>query len=240
MKLLSYFALASTVAGLAIPGPATLSPAIESAVRSTSSSVWSVLPKTLASEYPAAEFLRNMEWMVGRHTDQVDFSEAEPVEHSLDSSGPWMKRMAFTPVRELETDGRDNDKSSLTLYEMISQDEHCTVFAKFLSEFDDIVKKLNSSSSTHSVFVPTDAAFKKFSDLPNPPRKYLRSFVEYHVSPDLLPVRKVFSSRTIPTLLEENELGPYPQRISIQLGIRGLTLNYMSHVIRPDIVRSPL
>ena len=235
MKLFLSFALASSAKGLFIPGASTLSFG-EGGDRSSSSSVWGIFPDKL---------VENIDWAAGRLKDELRFGEAEllgnnqeSIQESLDPFRHSLKSTDFIPATELKTDDEGSDKSNLTLYEMINKSEHSTVFAKLVSEFDDIVKELNSSSSTHTVFVPTDEAFEKYSHVPKPPKEYLRSFIEYHIAPDVLPLRKVFSSRTIPTLLEQSELGPYPQRISIQLDLRGLMLNYMSHPIRPNIVGS--
>ena len=237
MKLFLSFALASSAKGLFIPGSPTLSFG-EGGDRLFSSSVWSIFPDKL---------VENIEWAAGRVKDELRFGEAEPlgnnresIQDSLDPFRHSPKSIDFIPATELETDDAGSNKSNLTLYEMINKSEHSTVFAKFVSEFDDIVKKLNSSLSTHTVFIPTDKAFEKYSHVPKPPKEYLRSFVEYHIAPNVLPLREIFSSRTIPTLLEQSELGRYPQRISIQLSLRGLMLNYMSHPIRPNIVSSSI
>jgi hypothetical protein len=127
-------------------------------------------------------------------------------------------------------------KSNLTIYEMIKASNHTTIFAELVSEFDDIVKRLNSTSANYTLFVPIDEAFAKFKHHPKPPKEYLKKFVTYHISAQLYPAQRVFFSRTIPTLLEQHELGPYPQRISTQFGPRGLSLNFLARIVKSNLV----
>jgi hypothetical protein len=127
-------------------------------------------------------------------------------------------------------------KPNLTIYEMIKASNHTTIFAELVSEFDDIVKRLNSTSANYTLFVPIDEAFAKFKHHPKPPKEYLKKFVTYHISEQLYPARRIFFSRTIPTLLEQDELGPYPQRISTQFGPRGLSLNFLARIVKSNLV----
>ena len=136
-------------------------------------------------------------------------------------------------------DDPDHDTPNKTIYELISESEHSTKFAKLVSKFDDVVEYLNSTSADYTAFVPVDNAFEKFKDVPHPPDEYLKKLIAYHVSPDFAPVRTVFISRTIPTLLKEKELDSYPSRISTQFGLHGLTLNFISHIVKADIVSKP-
>jgi uncharacterized surface protein with fasciclin (FAS1) repeats len=150
---------------------------------------------------------------------------------------PLRKQPDFTNIGE-QTDGHDGGDKELTVYQIISQNEHTKVFAKILSEFDDLVDKLNSTDSSYTVFVPGDGAFKRFHHHPTPPKKFLKAFLEYHIVNKSLPIEEIFKSKTIPTYLHQEELGPYPQRISTQLGLRGISLNFMAHFIRRNIVRN--
>ena len=57
----------------------------------------------------------------------------------------------------------DDDKHKhhhLTIYELIQHSEYTTKFAKIVDEHPSIVKLLNSTKANHTLFVPTDAAFK--------------------------------------------------------------------------------
>lgn len=131
---------------------------------------------------------------------------------------------------------REHGKPNRTIYQLISENEHSTEFAKLVSKFDDVVEYLNSTSADYTIFVPANRAFEKFKHFPNPSDEYLKKLISYHVSPDFSPVRTVFLSRTIPTLLKEEELGSNPARISTQFGLHGLTINFIGHIIKADIV----
>ncbi|PGH29748.1 hypothetical protein GX50_07502 [[Emmonsia] crescens] len=127
---------------------------------------------------------------------------------------------------------------NMTLYEMINASTHTKIFAKLVSKFDDIVDILNSTSSKHTVFVPTDKAFAKFKRHRDVPDKILKRVIMYHIAPHQYSRRDVFSLRTIPTLLERAALGPYPQRICTQFGIKGLTLNFYASIVKSDLYGS--
>ena len=63
----------------------------------------------------------------------------------------------------------------------------------------------------------------------------------YHVSPEFFPAGRVLVTRTIPTVYSVPEtLGIGPQRVSVNIGLRGLTLNFYSRVIAINIVKSTL
>ena len=59
----------------------------------------------------------------------------------------------------------------------------------------------------------------------------------YHVSPEFFPAGRVLVTRTIPTVYSVPEtLGIGPQRVSVNIGLKGLTLNFYSRVIAINIV----
>ncbi|KAL1965446.1 hypothetical protein VTN77DRAFT_5702 [Rasamsonia byssochlamydoides] len=128
-------------------------------------------------------------------------------------------------------DGKPNQ----TIYELISQNEHTRIFAKIINEFDEAVDYLNSTKANYTVFVPVDAAFKKFQNHPKPPKEFILKWLKYHISPEVYTRRAFFSAQTVPTLLQEENNSTNPQRISTQVGFRGLTLNFHSHVVRSNI-----
>lgn len=224
MKLVSLLTTASVGTALVIPDQWVLTPAN---ARSPSDAGFSI------SALRDSPFFKNIEWAIGKQSDRVELAQTV-VEHDLDistdDSGSYQVESLF-----------GSHKPHHTIYEKIKKNKHSKIFAKLVDEFDDIVKKLNSSSSTHTVFVPSDKAFKKFHRHPRPPKEFLKAFVEYHISPECLSAKKIFSMRTIPTCLEDHkELGHYPQRISTQFGLRGLTLNFLSHIVKSNIVCTPI
>merc|ERR1712000_271387 len=70
---------------------------------------------------------------------------------------------------------------------------------------------------------------------PKPPKEFLKKLLTYHVSEEFYPAGRVLVSRTIPTALQAEYIGKVPQRISSQISLRGLTLNFYARVVAIDI-----
>ena len=89
-----------------------------------------------------------------------------------------------------------------------------------------------------SVFAPTDKAFEKIPEhAPKPSKEQLKAVLMYHVSPEFYPAGRVLVTRTIPTVYSVPEtLGIGPQRLSTNIGLKGLTVNFYSRIIAINIV----
>lgn len=123
-----------------------------------------------------------------------------------------------------------------TVYELISKSKYTTKLAAAIDEFPDLVKLLNGTKANYTLFAPTDRAFEKIpKHAPKPPKEFLEKLLTYHVSPEFYPAGRIFVSRTIPTALEAEAIGKVPQRISTQVGFRGLSLNFYSRVVAINI-----
>ena len=132
-------------------------------------------------------------------------------------------------------------KSNMTVYQLIASSKYTTKLAGLISEYDDLVELLNGTAANYTVFAPTDKAFAKIpKDAPKPSKELLKKVLTYHVSSDFYPAGRVLVSHTIPTLLEGKELGNNPQRLSTNIGLRGLTVNFYSRIIAIDIVSNNL
>lgn len=59
----------------------------------------------------------------------------------------------------------------------------------------------------------------------------------YHVSPEFFPAGRVLVTKTIPTALDVETLGVGPQRLSINLSLKLLTVNFYSRIVAINIVR---
>ena len=59
----------------------------------------------------------------------------------------------------------------------------------------------------------------------------------YHVSPEFFPAGRVLVTKTIPTALDVETLGIGPQRLSINLSLKLLTVNFYSRIVAINIVR---
>ena len=130
-------------------------------------------------------------------------------------------------------------KPNLTVYQLISESKYTTKLAKLINEFDDLVQLLNGTAANYTVFAPIDCAFEKIpEDAPKPSKELLKKVLTYHVSSEYYPAGRVLVTHTIPTLLRGEELGDEPQRLSTNIGLKGLTVNFYSRIIAVDIVSS--
>ena len=130
-------------------------------------------------------------------------------------------------------------KTNLTVYQLISKSNYTTKLAAAIDEFPDLVKLLNGTTANFTVFAPTDRAFAKIPEnAPKPSKEFLEKLLSYHVSPEFYPAGRVLVSRTIPTALEAEAIGKVPQRLSTQISLRGLTVNFYARVIAVNIFGS--
>jgi uncharacterized surface protein with fasciclin (FAS1) repeats len=151
-----------------------------------------------------------------------------PPHHGPPHHGPPRHRKPHHPPH--------HHKPNLTLYELISKSKYTTKVAKLIDEFPEIVEALNGTAHNYTVFAPIDKAFKKIpKHAPKPSKEILKAFLEYHASKEFFPAGRVFASTTIPTALKGEAIGGFPQRLSTQFGLRGLTINFYSRVVAVDI-----
>jgi len=123
-----------------------------------------------------------------------------------------------------------------TVYELISKSKHTTKLAKAIDEFPDLVELLNGTAANYTLFAPTDRAFEKIpKHAPKPPKEFLKKLLTYHISPHFYPVGRLLVSRTVPTALEAEAIGGNPQRLTTNIGLRGLTINFYSRVVAANI-----
>ncbi|RMZ86008.1 hypothetical protein DV737_g189, partial [Chaetothyriales sp. CBS 132003] len=134
-------------------------------------------------------------------------------------------------------------KPNETVYEIISKGKHTTKLAAAINEFPDLVNLLSGTKANYTIFAPTDQAFEKIpKHAPKPSKEFLKKLLTYHLSTEFYPIDQVFASRTIPTALDAEFLSEkghtVPQRLSTQIGFKGLTINFYSHVVAVDIFGS--
>lgn len=133
---------------------------------------------------------------------------------------------------------RHSHKPNMTVYQLIAESKYTTKLAKLISEYDDLVQLLNGTAANFTVFAPIDSAFEKVpDDAPKPSKELLKKVLAYHCSADFYPAGRVLVTHTIPTLLRGEELGGEPQRLSTNIGLRGLTVNFYSRIVAVNIVR---
>ena len=128
-------------------------------------------------------------------------------------------------------------KPNQTLYQLIAGSKYTTKLAEYINEYDDIVSLLNGTTGNFTVFAPIDKAFEKIPEkAPKPSKDELKKILAYHISPDFYPAGKVLVTHTIPTFYDEVFLGGKAQRLSTNIGLKGLTVNFYSRIIAIDIV----
>lgn len=133
---------------------------------------------------------------------------------------------------------KPHEKTNKTVYEMIAESKYTTKLAKLINDEPDLVQLLNGTTANFTVFAPTDKAFEKIPKGHEPSKEFIKKLLTYHVSGDFYPAGRVLKTYTIPTLYNEPELGdePQPQRLSLHVGFKGLTVNFYSRIIAVDIV----
>ncbi|OTB01813.1 hypothetical protein M426DRAFT_42495, partial [Hypoxylon sp. CI-4A] len=126
-----------------------------------------------------------------------------------------------------------------TVYQSIKASNYTTKFSKLVDEYPDLVEKLNSTSANVTLFVPTDHAFEKIPDHHKdhkPPKEFIEKILEYHVLPGFYPAGRVLAHHTLPTALEEEQLGGRPQRVRVSVGLLGLKLNFYSKIVYANLI----
>ena len=134
--------------------------------------------------------------------------------------------------------GHHGHKPNLTVYELIAKSKYTTKLASLINEYPDLVELLNGTAANYTVFAPIDKAFEKIPEhAPKPSKEELKDILLYHVSSDFYPAGRVLVTHTIPSSYAESALGGELQRLSTNIGIKGLTVNFYSRIIAIDIVR---
>lgn len=130
-----------------------------------------------------------------------------------------------------------HQKPNQTVYELISKSKYTTKLAKLINDDPELVKVLNGTAANYTVFAPTDKAFEKIPKHgKEPSEEFIKKLLLYHVSPDFYPAGRVLKTHTIPTLYKEPALGEdFAQRLSVNVGLRGLTLDFYSRIIAINI-----
>ena len=128
-------------------------------------------------------------------------------------------------------------KPNMTVYQLIAESKYTTELAALINEYDDIVELLNGTTANFTIFAPTNHALKKIAEHgPKPSKEQLKKVLAYHVSGDFYPAGRVLVTQTIPTLYMEEGIGGKAQRLSTNIGFRGLTVNFYSRVVAVNIV----
>lgn len=180
-------------------------------------------------EYDASTVDDANAWLAGAGIDDNDDDE-----NNVDSNKKHKKRPHRPPHHQPPHHGPPTQ----TIYELIKCSKHTTKLAEYVDEDEKLVKLLNSTDATHTLFAPTDYAFSKIpKHAPKPSKKFVRDVLRYHMSPGVHSALQIFHTRTLPTLYNEASLGKdLPQRIVVRGGLGKLKLNFYSRIVASDIV----
>lgn len=156
---------------------------------------------------------------------------------------------ALPTLHRVQSNGGYHDFPDLTIYQLISLSNYTTKFYKLVSEYPDIVDTLNSTSANYTLFVPIDSAFEHLPDCHHhkgkdgkkkPSKEFIESVLKYHIGLDVYNARRILTTHTLPTTLNEKLLGKEPQRLRTSVGLGGVRINFYSKVVAADIVSSIL
>ena len=215
----------------------TFSEALDSSKNAFDRAIESLSEKVDVVEqtFNEASYFNTKAWMDSNYNlfDEGDEEHGGHGGHRGDR--PGRKRPHHGPHRG----GKPHHKSNMTVYELIATSKYTTKLAGLINQFDDLVELLNGTTANYTVFAPTDRAFEKIPEhAPKPSKEVLKKILTYHVSADFYPAGRVLVSHTIPSLLLEERLGGAAQRLSTNIGLNGLTVNFYSRVVAINIVRT--
>lgn len=129
-------------------------------------------------------------------------------------------------------------KPNKTVYELIAESKYTTKLAALINEYSDLVTLLNGTAANYTIFAPIDRAFERIpEDAPKPSKEDIKRLLLYHISSEFYPACRILVTHTIPSSLAEDDLGGELQRLSTNIGLRGLTVNFYSRIIAVDFVR---
>lgn len=171
-----------------------------------------------------------------------DFKEAFAGDSWLDSADYETDLFDRPPRRGSPHHGRrpphkpHHGKPNMTVYELINESKYTTKLAALINEDEELVTLLNGTSANFTLFAPIDKAFDKIPEHHKKPSKeFIKKLLTYHVSTGFYPAGRVLVSRTIPSALTGEFIGNEPQRLSTQISLRGLTINFYARIIAINI-----
>lgn len=176
-------------------------------------------------------------WLESAVSDTYDALEDH--EHPPHKGRPEHPPHHGPPDHERPHHPPHHHKPNLTVYELIAQSKYTTKLAKLINDYPDLVDALNGTKANYTVFAPTDKAFERIPEhAPKPSKEDLKKILSYHVSADFYPAGRVLATHTIPTLLKGEDLPQKDaaQRLSVKLGLKGISLNFYSSIVAVDIV----
>ncbi len=254
MKLTAVLPLAALTSAFVIPDEQVMSEiAIES--YKTSDSIFDNLPSKnqLISEFEntLSKVLQNSKNALDSAIESASETTHEftsKVEEAAFDTKSWLKTEANSIDGGNGHDGGHehhghhghHHEPNMTVYQLIAESKYTTKLAALINKYDDLVTLLNGTTANYTIFAPTDNAFEKIPEhAPKPSKEDLKKVLLYHVSADFYPAGRVLVTHTVPTTLVGENLAGEMQRLSTNIGLKGLTVNFYSRVVAINIVRFP-
>ena len=126
-----------------------------------------------------------------------------------------------------------------TMWDLISKSRHARRFYELVKDDQDIVNILSDEKHNHTVFVPSNRAFKLLDKFKHHglPKKLVHQVLLYHIAPGVHPSHDLRYHNTLITSLPDDDLGKdMHQRLRVGLNRDGLWLNFYSQFTMLDIV----
>ncbi|MCJ1462942.1 hypothetical protein MMC07_001546 [Pseudocyphellaria aurata] len=241
MKLITVLPLAALSVAFVVPAQNVMSQiAIES--HQSSSSVLNSLPTK-------DRILNEAETTFSKVAKCSKTAIDNAIEHAADAGHDFSRKLEETTKSWLDSEhtdffrlrgkdhhGHHGQKPNLTVYELIAKSEYTTKLAELINDYPDLVELLNGTAANYTVFAPIDKAFEGIpEDAPKPSKETIKNILQYHVSSEFYPAGRVLTTHTVPSSYAEESLGGKLQRLSTNIGIGGLTVNFYSRIIAIDI-----
>ncbi|MCJ1311271.1 hypothetical protein MMC25_004942 [Agyrium rufum] len=241
MRYTQLLPLAALSAAIVIPDEVTMrNIAIEP--QNNQKSIWEHVPspESLVSEVKDT-FASAVDSSKSIFDEAVDYA-SEKLENAYESHKPdgfdasaWLESAQET-VADRPHGKKPHHAPNQTVYQLIASSKYTTKLAGLVDEFPDLVQLLNGTAANYTVFAPIDSAFEKIPEgAPKPSKEVLKKVLTYHVSSDFYPAGRVLVSHTIPTLFKAELIGGEAQRVSTNIGLKGLTVNFYSRIVAVDI-----
>ncbi|KAL9610660.1 MAG: hypothetical protein Q9167_004640 [Letrouitia subvulpina] len=242
MKLLNLLPLAAISAAFVIPDDQVMSRiAFESQKSADSASSWLPTKNQLQDEFDKTskhvlKFSKNaLDDAYDRAAESVNKVSQKAYEIGFDAQS-WLHSASSSFAPEGHHGHHGHGKPNLTIYELIAESKYTTRLASLINEYPDLVTLLNGTSANYTLFAPIDSAFEKIPEgAPKPSKEELKKVLLYHVSPEYYPAGKVLVTHTVPSALTVDTVGIGPQRLSTNIGLKGLTVNFYSRIVAIDI-----
>ncbi|KXH68536.1 hypothetical protein CSAL01_02193 [Colletotrichum salicis] len=128
-----------------------------------------------------------------------------------------------------------DQNANLTIWEILSNDERVSRFAKIIGELPDIVRGLSAPQAQFTVYAPVNEAFESFYFPPDPPPFFGLFIAGYHMGPGPVPAEHLESVGTVSSFVNGDIFFDYKQRISVQHTGKDITFNHEAkYVTRED------